>query len=123
MEPALPSPSSVQDYKKSKFSLLESNYANITHTPSKHTLLPLCKVLATPEDISVTFHLISISLAIADLNNSQIEVWQDVSATRVAFSAFQTGRSSLKVTVSRMESEFLGLSDSHALLLKRTSII
>lgn len=98
MEPASPSLSLIQDDKKLKFSLPDWDHANMTHTPSKHTMLP-----AFPEDISVTDRLINISRAITELSYSLGWIRQDVSSTGTAVTAIQADMSSLKVTVSRME--------------------
>lgn len=117
MEPASPSPSSIQDEKKSG-----SDHTNIVLSPSIHTLLS-GKAPAASDDISVTSHLINILQAIADLKDSLTEIRHDITVTGAAVTSIQTDMSSLKVIVSRMESKFVGLTNSLTSLSKRTDII
>ena len=108
--------------KKSKFSLSEWDHVNSALNPSVDTPLP-DKAAAAPADISVTSHLIHISCVIDDFKVSLSEIPHDISVTGTAVSSIQTDVSSLKVTVSRMESEFVGLTNSLTSLSKRSDII
>ncbi len=122
MESSTPSPLFIQEEKKSKVSLLEWDHADGELPPTNYTHLPVPTASAV-SSASVTTLLTDISRAISDLKCSLTEIGHCVSATGVAVSAIQTDMNGLKNTVSRMESEFLGLSNLLSAPSARTDII